>query len=523
MEERKKKSFCERKISKRRNGWAGNWRKSVFLLVEIITDEQMKKLHVFMLKSFVGPFVATFFISMFVLMMQFLWMHIDDLVGKGLDGEIILQLLMYVSMTLVPMGLPLAVLLASLMTFGNLGENYELTALKAAGISLYRIMQPLIVLIVALTVAAFFFSNDVLPYANLKASSLLYDIKRQKPELSLKDGVFVNEMDGYSIKVDHTDKKTGMMYNLMIYNHSDANRNYEMTIADSGRMDTDPTGRFMEVELYHGWSYTDEGYKDRNTKTFPFRRVSFEKQFFLIPLEDNSLKRTDEDLFKNSYGMLDIKQLQHAEDSLGKGLERTQKNRVRQMLRQNYVKRKEATPGKDSVMMVETRGEKLDLDSLAGTMDAREQKGAADKALEYARAAQNAFRGEVAIVERQEEIIRRHQIEWHRKFTLSFACFIFFFIGAPLGGIIRKGGLGMPVVVSIFLFIVYYVIWMMGERAAREGALQPWQGMWIASVILLPLGAFLTYTAMTDSAVMNAEAYTNFMKKVVGVFKRRKK
>ena len=367
------------------------------------------------------------------------------------------------------------------------------------------------------------FFNDVLPYANLKASSLLYDIKRQKPELSLKDGVFVNEMDGYSIKVDHTDKKTGMMYNLMIYNHSDANRNYEMTIADSGRMDTDPTGRFMEVELYHGWSYTDEGYKDRNTKTFPFRRVSFEKQFFLIPLEDNSLKRTDEDLFKNSYGMLDIKQLQHAEDSLGKGLERTQKNRVRQMLRQNYVKRKEATPDKDSVMMVETRGEKLDLDSLAGTMDVREQKGAADKALEYARAAQNAFRGEVAIVERQEEIIRRHQIEWHRKFTLSFACFIFFFIGAPLGGIIRKGGLGMPVVVSIFLFIVYYVIWMMGERAAREGALQPWQGMWIASVILLPLGAFLTYTAMTDSAVMNAEAYTNFMKKVVGVFKRRKK
>ena len=240
-------------------------------------------------------------------------------------------------------------------------------------------------------------------------------------------------------------------------------------------------------------------------------------------MEDNSLKRTDEDLFKNSYGMLDIKQLQHAEDSLGKGLERTQKNRVRQMLRQNYVKRKEATPDKDSVMMVETRGEKLDLDSLAGTMDVREQKGAADKALEYARAAQNAFRGEVAIVERQEEIIRRHQIEWHRKFTLSFACFIFFFIGAPLGCIIRKGGLGMPVVVSIFLFIVYYVIWMMGERAAREGALQPWQGMWIASVILLPLGAFLTYTAMTDSAVMNAEAYTNFMKKVVGVFKRRKK
>lgn len=483
----------------------------------------MKKLHIFMLKSFVGPFVATFFISMFVLMMQFLWRYIDDLVGKGLEGEVIAHLLFYVSLTLVPMGLPLAVLLASIMTFGNLGENYELTALKAAGISLYRIMQPLIFLIMFLTLAAFFFSNNVLPYANLKASSLLYDIKRQKPELSLKDGVFVNDMDGYSIKVDRTDKKTGLMHDLMIYNHSDATKNYEMTIADSGRMDADATGRYMEVRLYNGWSYTDEGYKDRNSKTFPFRRVSFKKQFFLIPLEDNSLKRTDEDLFKNSYGMLNIKQLQHAEDSLGKDLERSQRNRVKQMLRQNYVKRKEYSPERDSAMMAKTRGRMLNLDSLARTMDAREEKNAADKALDYARSAQNSYRGEVTIIDRQKEMIRRHQIEWHKKFTLSFACFIFFFIGAPLGGIIRKGGLGMPVVVSIFLFIVYYIIWMMGERAAREGALEPWQGMWISSVILLPLGAFLTYTAMTDSAVMSSESYTNFVKKIVGFFKRKKK
>ena len=483
----------------------------------------MKKLQHFMLKSFAGPFVATFFISMFVLMMQFLWMHIDDLVGKGLDGDIILQLLFYVSMTLVPMGLPLAVLLASIMTFGSLGENYELTALKAAGISLYRIMKPLIALIMVLTLAAFFFSNNVLPYANLKASSLLYDIKRQKPEMSLKDGVFANEMDDYRIKQDHTNKQTGMMYNIMIYNHSEASRNYEVTIADSGRMDTDPTGQYMEVRLYNGWSYTDEGYKDRKQKNYPFRRVSFEKQFFLIPLEDNALKRTDEDLFKNSYGMLNIRQLEHAEDSLAKSLERTQQNRVRQMLRQNYVKRKEVSAVKDSTLRAETRGQRLNLDSLAATMDAHEQKEAADKALEYARAAQNAYRGEITIIDRQKEMIRRHQIEWHRKFTLSFACFIFFFIGAPLGGIIRKGGLGAPVVVSIFLFIVYYIIWMMGERAAREGALEPWQGMWISSVILLPLGIILTYTAMTDSAVMSSEAYMNFIKRITGFFKKKKK
>ena len=274
----------------------------------------MKKLHLYMLKSFVGPFVATFFISMFVLIMQFLWRYIDDLVGKGLDGDVIIHLLSYVALTLVPMGLPLAVLLASIMTFGSLGENYELTALKAAGISLYRIMQPLIFLIILFTIAAFFFSNNVLPYANLKASTLLYDIKKQKPELSLKEGVFINDIEGYSIKVDKIDKKTGMMYDMLIYSHPKNTRrgNFETTIADSGIMEADKSGLFMEVQLYNGFTYTDEGGKSGNKDTYPFRRVKFDKQFFVIPLADNQLQRSDDDLFKDSYGMLNIVQLENA-------------------------------------------------------------------------------------------------------------------------------------------------------------------------------------------------------------------
>ena len=482
----------------------------------------MKKLHLFMLKSFVGPFVATFFISMFVLIMQFLWRYIDDLVGKGLEGHVISELLFYVSLTLVPMGLPLAVLLASIMTFGSLGENYELTALKAAGISLYRIMKPLIVLIIIFTVAAFFFSNNVLPYANLKAGSLLYDIKRQKPELSLKEGVFINDIEGYSIKVDKIDKKTGMMYDMLIYNHTDRRGNYEMTIADSGIMEADPTGRFMEVELYHGYTYTDEGLKSNNNKTYPFRRVQFDKQYFIIPLGDKDLQRTDEDLFKNSYGMLNIAQLDSTVSALSLRLESRKQRKAHDMLRDNYVKKQERNHKRDSVIREETRGSVRNLDSLYRTFDVEERKNMIDQAVQLARGAQASHMNDLSINKRDEESVRRYNIEWHRKFTLSFACFIFFFIGA-LGGIIRKGGLGAPVVVSIFLFIVYYIIWMMGERAAREGVLEPWQGMWISSVILLPLGAILTYTAMTDSAVMSSESYTNFVKKIIGFFKKKDK
>lgn len=485
----------------------------------------MKKLHLYMLKSFIGPFVATFFISMFVLIMQFLWRYIDDLVGKGLDADVIIQLLSYVSLTLVPMGLPLAVLLASIMTFGSLGENYELTALKAAGISLYRIMQPLIVLIIVFTIAAFFFSNNVLPYANLKASTLLYDIKRQKPELSLKEGMFINDIEGYSIKVDKIDKKTGMMYAMLIYSHPKNGRrgNFETTIADSGIMKANEAGNFMEVQLYNGYTYTDEGGKSGNKETYPFRRVKFDKQFFVIPLAGNELQRSDDDLFKDSYGMLNIVQLETAVDSLQKRLNIQKQGTLDRMRNDNYMVKKDRIPRRDSVFREETGGQVKDLDSLYRHFDIEEQKKAVDEAVKLAKGAQENLRYNVQVYNRDEAGIRRYNIEWHRKFTLSFACFIFFFIGAPLGGIIRKGGLGAPVVVSIFLFIMYYIIWMMGERAAREGALEPWQGMWISSVVLLPLGAILTYTAMTDSAVMSSESYMNFIKKIIGLFKKKKK
>lgn len=483
----------------------------------------MKKLHIFMLKSFIGPFIATFFISMFVLIMQFLWRMIDELVGKGLDFAVIAELLLYVATTLVPMALPLAVLLSSIMTFGSLGENYELIALKAAGISLYRIMKPLILLIIFLTLMAFVFSNNILPVANLKMYSLLYDIRRQKPEMSFKEGIFTNDLEGYSIKVDRINKNTGMMYNMLIYNHKDGNGNYEVTKADSGMMVSDVKNNIMELTLYNGHTYTDEGMKNVNARrTFPFRRLKFDKETVLIDLPGTDLKRTDENSFRSSSMMLNLKQLKHTIDSVQGFLDTKKAGDAKRLLASNYQRSKNSNPKQDSVLVEKTQGLFSNPDSLYTSFDPEEQRRAVDNALQYAREVKQRSQDDMHYYVAQQENVIKNQLEWHRKFSLSFACFIFFFIGAPLGAIIRKGGLGMPVVISIFLFIIYYIISMMGERSAREAVITPAMGMWISAFILLPLGVVLTYKSVTDSEMMNTEAYTKFFKKIVSHFKKKK-
>lgn len=476
-----------------------------------------------MLKSFAGPFVATFFISMFVLIMQFLWRMIDDLVGKGLEFSVIAELLLYVATTLVPMALPLAVLLSSIMTFGSLGENYELIALKAAGISLYRIMKPLIVLIVCLTGLAFVFSNNVLPVANLKMYSLLYDIRRQKPEMSFKEGIFTNDLEGYSIKIDRINKNTGMMYNMLIYNHKDGNGNYEVTKADSGMMISNMKNNVLELVLYNGHTYTDEGMKNVNArKTFPFRRLKFDKETVLIDLPGTDLKRTDENSFRSSSMMLDLKQLKFTIDSVQNFLDTKKAGDAKRLLTSNYQRNKSPNRQQDSVLIEKSQGLYSDPDSLFRSFDPEEQQRAVSNALQYAREVKQRNQDDLQFYVSKQEGIIKNQLEWHRKFSLSFACFIFFFIGAPLGAIIRKGGLGMPVVISVFLFIIYYIISMMGERSAREAVISPALGMWISAFILLPLGVVLTYKSVTDSEMMNSDLYKKFFEKFYRIYKRLK-
>lgn len=479
----------------------------------------MKKLHIFMLKSFIGPFVATFFISMFVLIMQFLWRMIDDLVGKGLDFSVIAELLFYVAITLVPMALPLAILLSSIMTFGSLGEHYELIALKSAGISLYRIMKPLIFLIVLLTVLAFVFSNNVMPVANLKMYSFLYDIRRQKPEMSFKEGIFTNDLEGYSIKIDRIDKSSGMMYNMLIYTHKEGTGNYEVTKADSGMMISDLDRNVMRLVLFNGHTYTDEGMRDaKSRKTFPFRKLQFDRQMVTIDLPGTDLKRTDENSFRSASAMMNLKQLADTIDSARKSLNQRKAGDAKRLLATNFQKSKNTNPRQDSVLVEKSRGIFSDPDSLYRSMDVEEQRQAMDYAVQYAREVKQKSQDDMFYYVGRQEGIIKNQLEWNRKFSLSFACFIFFFIGAPLGAIIRKGGLGMPVVVSVLLFIIYYIIDMMGVRSAKEAVISPEMGAWVSAFILLPLGAILTYKSVTDSEMMNTDAYKAFFEKVRNFF-----
>ncbi len=474
----------------------------------------MKKLHLFILKSFLGPLIFTFFISMFVLLMQFLWRYIDELVGKGLEWTVIAEFLFYVSATLVPMALPLSILLAAIMTFGNMGENYELTAMKAAGISLQRIMRPLIVLVISISIGAFLFANYIMPVASLKTSSLLWDIKNQKPELLLQEGIFTNDLPNFSIKVGKIDKETGMMYNLLIYDHRDRLGNNNVTVADSGTMITSADKRNMHLTLYSGNIYQDvrpRNYSKR--KNHPSRRMKFSVYKTNVPM-NNSFKRGSDDRFSKNYRMLNLKQLTQQEDSLNATLDREHKGFVSGLLQRHYFRKEVKSYRQDSVKKKLILAKTYNVDSLFKSITLNKQLTAISNAVTYARKARENIDRERRILTSQQKWISKFGNEWHRKFTLPFACFIFFFIGAPLGAIIRKGGLGMPVIVSVLFFIIYYIISATGERFSRELVTTPIIGMWLSSVIILPLGIILTYKATTDSTFFNIEVYIRFFQKL---------
>ncbi|MDE5611878.1 MAG: LptF/LptG family permease, partial [Odoribacter sp.] len=373
-----------------------------------------------------------------------------------------------------------------------------------------------------LTGLAFVFSNNVLPVANLKMNALYYAIRKQKPEMSFKEGIFTNDLEKYSIKVDRIDKNTGMMYNVLIYSHKDGNGNYEVTKADSGLMKTNVRNNAMDLTLFNGHTYTDEGMQKTSArKTFPFRRLRFGEERMSIDLPDADFKRTDEDAFRSHSMMLNLSQLQHRIDSIQHYLKTKKAGETKRLLASNYQKSKSSNTSQDSVLQEKSRDMFSSPDSLFQSFDEEEQQRAVSNALQYARDVKQKNQDNVQYYKGQGEQVIRNQIEWHRKFSLSFACFIFFFIGAPLGAIIRKGGLGMPVVVSIFLFIIYYIIDMMGIRSAREAVITPQLGSWISSLILLPLGVILTYKSVKDSEMMNTDAYTNFFKKIVSFFKKK--
>jgi len=478
----------------------------------------IKRFHKLILESFLGPFVLTFLIVVFVLLMQFLWRYIDDLVGKGLEMAVIAEFLMYTSASLVPMALPLAVLLASLMTFGNLGEHNELLAFKSAGISLQKIMSPVIVVVAFITVFAFFFNNTVLPYTNLKMRSLLYDIQKQNPELNIKPGIFDNTIEGYSIRVESKNTHSSLLKGIQIYDHSDRLGNIIVTVADSGYIKMTGDERYLIFTLYNGYTYSELQKKSREKrpKTYPSRRDKFQEQEMLVELIDYGLQRSDESLFKSSYQMMNLSQLEHVKDSLIDEILVSQ-NELRTTLRiSSYYRDKKyiyKTPPKDSTI-AEKKLITLNYDTIFNSIKMEDQIRTLNQAIGAAHTASNYLNNAFVSQDNKVRRLRKYQIELQRKYTLSLACLLFFFIGAPLGAIIRKGGLGMPVIVSVLFFIIYYIISLTGEKFTRESVFTPFVGMWISSFVLIPMGVFLTYKASKDSIIMNIDTYLNFFRKI---------
>jgi len=489
----------------------------------------MKRLHKFIIKSFLGPFFMTFFICVFILLMQFLWKYIDDLVGKGLDWGIVSELLMYAAFGLIPLAFPLAMLLASIMTFGNLGENYELVAMKASGISLFRIMRPLLVVAILMTSIAFYFSNNILPKTNLKFYSLMLSVKQQKPEMVIKEGVFSNDMENYSIKVERKGKDNNMLYDVMIYDHSDNQGNVSVSVSDSGKMELTKDKKFMSVTLYNGKSYTQgqEG-RQSSAKRFPFRRESFSKEVINISMKEFEFSRVDDERYKGASKMLNVSQL----TSQGDSIFREYKVRLwRYLTAFNYISDINrqvswlANPVDSLQVDPKIKPDSItDFDKYIASMSTFEKEALYQRTIGNVRNNSQSISQQLDDMYIRKKALNSYPMEWHRKFTLSFACLIFFFIGAPLGAIIRKGGLGMPVVVSILMFIAYYILMITGEKFAREDAWSMVSGMWFSSFVFLPLGIWLTYKAATDSGVMNIESYQILFKRLMNLrfFNRRK-
>lgn len=471
-----------------------------------------KKLDKLVIKAFIGPFIAVFFITLLVLLLQFFWLWIDEFVGKGLSMRTIGKFVWYHSAVLVPLALPIAVLLSSLMTFGNLGESLETVAIKSSGISLLRFMRPLFIVSLVICGIAFSFSNFMIPVAELKSKTLLADIVYSKPAFDIREGVFYDKIEGFSIKIGRK-QSDSVVHDVIIYERGSNNLQDNFIIADRGIMRMTPNKRFLEFNLKDGWRYQEKG--DRFSTHTEFIRIGFKeyiKQFDLSNLGFE--ERTPDSVNRSNHRMQSMRQLSRSIDSIQKDInkfsERVKKDISSVLAFARYF------DSTDKTIPIDTPAvRKFDALIPDSNLFAVNQKAAST-------VGSIVLNAEIASTEfktKQREL-RAHKIEWHKKITLSLACLVLFLIGAPLGAIIRKGGLGTPLVVAIFLFMFFFFFNTSGEKYAKENVMTPFAGMWMATFCLLPVGIFLTYKAMHDSNLMNKEFYFRSWRKIRSVFKR---
>ena len=470
----------------------------------------MKTIYKFILKSYFGPMILTFFIVMFVLMMNFMWRYIDELVGKGLDVDVILELMMYAAITLIPMGLPLATLLAAIMTMGNLGENYELLAMKSAGMSLPRIIKPLIIVILFIAIGSFFIANNLVPYSMKQMSALIYDIRQQKQAIEFKDGLFFNGIENMSIRVGKQHPDTKLLTDILIYDTRKANGNMTTTVADSGYIRLSDDKKYLLVTLYNGQTYEET----RNYQWYEKSSLThniFDVQNGVIPLAGFDFERTNSDMFSGSQTQ-NIRQLDRGIDSL--------ELLTQQSMTTSYAPLFKTVFENDLSIVIDSLKQKglheqpiSVLDSIT-KLDIYDKRRLWSNALNDANNSRSTFTWDESLSKETLTQLYKYKAAWHEKMSLPVSIMIFFLIGAPLGAIIRKGGLGMPIVVSVIFFVIYYMISITGKKMAMEGSWSSFEGMWISTFILLPLSIFLTYKATNDSNLFNAEWYISHYKKL---------
>ena len=476
---------------------------------------RIKKLDIFVLKSFLLLFSGTFFICLFIFMMQFLWRYVDELVGKGLEIGVLAQFFFYSGITLIPVSLPLAILLAALMTFGNFGEKFELLSMKAAGIPLLRIIRPLIIFCVMLCGMSFYFQNVVAPKAQTKLWTLLVSMKQTSPELDIPEGVFYSDIEGYNIYVKKKDRETGIMKDLLIYNFSEGFENAHIIWASEGSMEMTEDKQHLFLHLYNGEQFENLKSQSIDSKNVPYRRETFREKHIVIEF-DGGFNMIDGSFLSERHDTKNMNQISHSIDSLTFRADSIGRATFKDTKRTTY--REYTVTQRDSVKM--TSGELpaiINIDSLFQAYTLAEK----EKALKSASDRLNTLTSDWKIKEMQmsdaDKNIRRHQSTWHQRITLSLSCLIFFFIGAPLGAIIRKGGLGLPVVISVIIFVLYYIIDSGSTRVARSGEMNIILGTWMSTLVLAPIGAFFTYKSNKDSVVFNLEVYTGFFRWLFGL------
>lgn len=475
---------------------------------------RIKKLDIFVLKSFLLLFAGTFFICLFIFMMQFLWRYVDELVGKGLEINVLAQFFFYSGLTLIPLSLPLAILLAALMTFGNFGERYELLSMKAAGIPLLRIMRPVVLFCVFLGGMSFFFQNVIGPRAQKQLWTLLVSMKQKSPEVDIPEGVFYSDIDGYNIYVKQKDRKTGMLKDILIYNFSDGFENAHIIWAAEGKLELTADKQHLFLHLYNGEQFENLKSQSVISRNVPYRRETFKEKHTLIKFS-SEFNMVDGSFLDRRSDIKNMHEISVAIDSLTVHADSVGRSMYTDIMSTTY--RSPVLTPADSTKMKEERVAFINTDSIYNSMTSQEKLKVLTTTGNRISSLASDWDMKSFLTKDTDNNIRSHRSDWHKKITLSLACIIFFFIGAPLGAIIRKGGLGMPVVISVLIFVIYYIIDSGATRVAKSGEMNIVLGTWMSTIVLAPLGVFFTYKSNKDSVVFNIDVYAAFFRKLFGI------